>query len=70
MTGRRVVITGLEVLAPGGIGAKSFWRMLSAGRPATRKITFFDPSPLTSLKTTPEIDPVAALIVPDPIASH
>jgi act minimal PKS ketosynthase (KS/KS alpha) len=55
MTGRRVVITGLEVLAPGGIGAKSFWRMLSAGRPATRKITFFDPSPFRS-RVAAELD--------------
>lgn len=46
--GRRVVVTGIGVLAPGGIGVKSFWSLLSEGRTATRKITFFDPSPFRS----------------------
>lgn len=48
MNGRRVVITGMEVLAPGGIGAKNFWSLLSEGRTATRGITFFDPAPFRS----------------------
>jgi minimal PKS ketosynthase (KS/KS alpha) len=48
VTGRRVAITGMEVLAPGGIGAKNFWSLLSEGRTATRTITFFDPSPFRS----------------------
>jgi minimal PKS ketosynthase (KS/KS alpha) len=48
MTGRRVVITGVGVLAPGGIGAKSFWSLLSEGRTSTRGITFFDPSAFRS----------------------
>ncbi|MFI6079393.1 beta-ketoacyl-[acyl-carrier-protein] synthase family protein [Streptomyces sp. NPDC051217] len=55
MTGRRVVITGIEVLAPGGIGAKSFWSLLSEGRTATRGITFFDPAPFRS-RVAAEID--------------
>ncbi|WP_030622259.1 beta-ketoacyl-[acyl-carrier-protein] synthase family protein [Streptomyces sclerotialus] len=55
MTGRRVVITGLEVLAPGGAGAKAFWHLLSEGRTATRRITFFDPSPFRS-QVAAEID--------------
>ncbi|OEU85635.1 beta-ACP synthase [Streptomyces abyssalis] len=46
--GRRVVITGVGVLAPGGIGVKSFWSLLSEGRTATRGITFFDPSAFRS----------------------
>jgi minimal PKS ketosynthase (KS/KS alpha) len=29
MTGRRVAITGLGVLAPGGVGAKGFWKLLT-----------------------------------------
>ena len=45
---RRVAITGMEVLAPGGIGAKNFWSLLSEGRTATRTISFFDPSPFRS----------------------
>ncbi|MER5717751.1 beta-ketoacyl-[acyl-carrier-protein] synthase family protein [Streptomyces sp. NPDC002132] len=48
MSGRRVVITGIEVLAPGGVGKDRFWEMLSEGRTATRGITFFDPSPFRS----------------------
>jgi len=43
-----VVITGVGVLAPGGIGVKSFWSLLSEGRTATRGITFFDPSAFRS----------------------
>ncbi|MEV2196537.1 beta-ketoacyl-[acyl-carrier-protein] synthase family protein [Streptomyces phaeochromogenes] len=45
---RRVVITGIGVVAPGAIGRKEFWSLLSEGRTATRKITFFDPSPFRS----------------------
>ncbi|WP_405872249.1 MULTISPECIES: beta-ketoacyl-[acyl-carrier-protein] synthase family protein [unclassified Streptomyces] len=48
MSGRRVVITGIEVLAPGGVGKDHFWDLLSDGRTATRGITFFDPSPFRS----------------------
>ncbi|MHC5907768.1 beta-ketoacyl-[acyl-carrier-protein] synthase family protein [Streptomyces sp. S6] len=55
MTGRRVVITGIEVLAPGGVGAKDFWSLLSDGRTATRGITFFDPTPFRS-RVAAEID--------------
>jgi len=46
--GRRVVITGVGVTAPGGIGAKNFWQLLADGRTATRRISFFDPSPFRS----------------------
>jgi act minimal PKS ketosynthase (KS/KS alpha) len=39
---RQVVITGVGVVAPGGIGAKSFWELITAGRTATRALTLFD----------------------------
>jgi len=52
---RRVVITGIGVLAPGGVGAKNFWSLLSEGRTATRGITFFDPAPFRS-RVAAEID--------------
>ncbi|MDA2809102.1 beta-ketoacyl-[acyl-carrier-protein] synthase family protein [Nocardiopsis sp. RSe5-2] len=52
---RRVVITGVGVTAPGGIGAKDFWTLLSEGRTATRGITFFDPSQFRS-RVAAEID--------------
>ncbi|MFE6479594.1 beta-ketoacyl-[acyl-carrier-protein] synthase family protein [Streptomyces rochei] len=48
MSGRRVVITGIEVIAPGGVGRENFWNLLSNGRTATRGITFFDPVPFRS----------------------
>ena len=41
---RRVVVTGIGVIAPGGIGTKAFWELLTAGRTATRTITLFDPT--------------------------
>ncbi|MEU5689603.1 beta-ketoacyl-[acyl-carrier-protein] synthase family protein [Streptomyces venezuelae] len=55
MTRRRVAITGLEVLAPGGLGRKEFWQLISEGRTATRGITFFDPAPFRS-KVAAEAD--------------
>ena len=45
MNPRRPVITGVGVVAPGGIGTKAFWETLVEGRTSTRRITFFDPSP-------------------------
>ncbi|MFC4049895.1 beta-ketoacyl-[acyl-carrier-protein] synthase family protein [Actinomadura syzygii] len=45
---RRVVITGFGVRAPGGSGAAAFWDLLTSGRTATRRISFFDPSPYRS----------------------
>ncbi|MBC6456931.1 beta-ketoacyl-[acyl-carrier-protein] synthase family protein [Actinomadura sp. HBU206391] len=52
---RRVVITGIGVVAPGGIGVKNFWSLLSDGRTATRRITFFDPTPFRS-RVAAEVD--------------
>ncbi|HEY7486215.1 MAG TPA: beta-ketoacyl-[acyl-carrier-protein] synthase family protein [Streptosporangiaceae bacterium] len=52
---RRVAIAGVGVVAPGGIGTKDYWSLLSDGRTATRAITFFDPSPFRS-KVAAEID--------------
>lgn len=42
---RRVVITGLGVVAPNGIGKDAFWENLIAGKSATDYISAFDPSP-------------------------
>ncbi|MEU5213925.1 beta-ketoacyl-[acyl-carrier-protein] synthase family protein [Streptomyces sp. NPDC020742] len=52
---RRVVITGIGVRAPGSTGAKEFWELLSAGRTATRSISFFDASPFRS-RVAGEVD--------------
>lgn len=45
---RRVVITGIGVVAPGGIGTDAFWNRILSGRSATRTITAFDPAPFRS----------------------
>lgn len=42
---RRVVITGLGVVAPNGIGKDAFWQNLIAGKSAVDYITAFDASP-------------------------
>ena len=44
MSAPRVAVTGIGVVAPGGVGREAFWEMLTAGRTASRRITFFDPS--------------------------
>jgi act minimal PKS ketosynthase (KS/KS alpha) len=36
------VITGVGVVAPGGLSREAFWDLLTAGRTATRTITLFD----------------------------
>jgi len=52
---RRVVITGIGVVAPGGVGVKEFWTLLTDGRTATGPISFFDPSGFRS-QVAAEID--------------
>ena len=45
---RRVVITGLGVVAANGIGKEQFWHACVAGHSGIRRITRFDASPLPS----------------------
>lgn len=62
---RRVVITGIGVVAPGAIGVKAYWDLLTAGRTATRRITFFDPSPFRSqVAAEVDFDPTAEGLSP------
>ncbi len=65
---RRVVITGIGVTAPGGIGTKAFWELLTAGRTATRAITLFDASGFRSrVAAECDFDPAAEGLSPQEI---
>ena len=44
----RVVVTGMGILAPNGIGLKEFWKSLLEGRSGIGPITLFDASELES----------------------
>lgn len=55
-------------MAPGGVGVKSFWDLLTNGRTATRGITFFDPTPFRSrVAAEIDFDPVAHGLTPQEI---
>lgn len=43
--GDRIVITGMGVVSPFGVGVEPFWDGLAAGRSAVGRISHFDPSP-------------------------
>ncbi len=62
---RRVVITGMGVVAPGAIGLKEYWDLLSAGRTATRTISLFDATAFRSrVAAECDFDPEAAGLTP------
>jgi len=44
--GYRVVITGIGVIAPNGIGKNAYWDSLEKGKSGIKKISRFDPSEL------------------------
>jgi act minimal PKS ketosynthase (KS/KS alpha) len=63
-----VVITGIGVRAPGGRGTAAFWDLITAGRTATRMISFFDPSPFRSqVAAQCDFDPVAEGLTPQEV---
>ncbi|WJK38227.1 beta-ketoacyl-[acyl-carrier-protein] synthase family protein [Solwaraspora sp. WMMA2056] len=63
---RTAVVTGIGVVAPGGIGVPAFWDLLTAGRSATGPITLFDPQGFRSrIAAECEFDPVAAGLSPE-----
>ncbi|GAB3809759.1 beta-ketoacyl-[acyl-carrier-protein] synthase family protein [Micromonospora zhanjiangensis] len=65
MRPRRTVVTGIGVVAPGGVTRKQFWSAIVEGHTATRRITFFDPSPFRSqVAAECDFDPVAAGLTP------
>jgi minimal PKS ketosynthase (KS/KS alpha) len=66
---RRVVVTGIGVVAPGGPTREAFWELITAGRTATRRITFFDPSGFKSqIAAECDFDPGAAGLGADEVA--
>lgn len=65
---RRVAVTGLGVVAPGGIGRKNFWQLLTEGRTATRRVTLFDPAQFRSqIAAECDFDPLAVGLTPQEI---
>ena len=42
-TGRRVVVTGMDVVTPIGVGLEAFWKAALAGTSGVRRIAHFDP---------------------------
>ncbi|MFG2848633.1 beta-ketoacyl-[acyl-carrier-protein] synthase family protein [Kitasatospora sp. NPDC048296] len=65
---RRVAVTGIGVVAPGGIGIPAFWDLLTAGRTATRGITLFDPTGFRSrIAAECDFDPAAHGLTPEQV---
>jgi minimal PKS ketosynthase (KS/KS alpha) len=67
---RRVAITGLGVLAPGGVDAKQFWDLLTSGRSAAGPIRQFDASGCRSrIAAECDFDPVRTGLTAEQAAS-
>ncbi|MFC3997689.1 beta-ketoacyl-[acyl-carrier-protein] synthase family protein [Nocardiopsis sediminis] len=65
MSGRGVAVTGIGVVAPGGVGRDAFWAAITAGRTATRRITFFDPAGFRcQIAAEADFDPAAHGLTP------
>ncbi|MFJ9948676.1 beta-ketoacyl-[acyl-carrier-protein] synthase family protein [Kitasatospora sp. NPDC091207] len=65
---RRVAVTGIGVVAPGGVGVPAFWHLLTSGRTATRGITLFDPTGFRSrIAAECDFDPAAHGLSPDEV---
>ena len=65
---RRIVITGIGVVAPGDPGTKAFWERVVEGRTATRTVTSFDPMPYRSrIAAECDFDPVREGLSPQEI---
>jgi 3-oxoacyl-[acyl-carrier-protein] synthase II len=56
---RRVVVTGLDLVTPIGVGRDAFWKAALAGTSGVRRITHFDPEGLPSQMAATLADPAA-----------
>jgi beta-ketoacyl-acyl-carrier-protein synthase II len=70
LSARRVVITGLGIVAPGGIGKEAFWSSMVEGRSQTGLINGFDTGGFTSrvAAMVRGFDPAAFGMTPDEAA--
>jgi 3-oxoacyl-[acyl-carrier-protein] synthase II len=71
----RVVVTGMGVIAPNGIGLEAFWESLAAGRSGVGPITHFDASAFKSriageVKGFEPLDYIDAKFKPKRMARH
>src|SRR3954452_11734467 len=58
---RRTAVTGVGVVAPGGVTRDEFWDTITAGKTSTRQITFFDPAGFRSqIAAEADFDPIAS----------
>ncbi|WP_314177997.1 beta-ketoacyl-[acyl-carrier-protein] synthase family protein [Streptomyces winkii] len=65
---REPVITGIGVVAPGGVGTKQFWELLTDGRTATRTISLFDATDFRSrIAAECDFDPAAEGLSPQEV---
>jgi act minimal PKS ketosynthase (KS/KS alpha) len=63
---RRAAITGVGVVSAGGFGREGFWDLITSGRTATGRISFFDASAYRSrVAAESEFTPEKAGISPD-----
>ncbi len=68
MSARRIAVTGIGVVAPGGINRAAFWELLTAGRTATRRISLFDPTGFRSqIAAECDFDPLVAGLKPEEV---
>jgi 3-oxoacyl-[acyl-carrier-protein] synthase II len=75
ITRNRVVVTGIGVLAPNGIGLDAFWESLLAGRSGVGPITLFDASHFKSkiageVKNFDPLDYIEPGLKPKRLARH
>jgi beta-ketoacyl-acyl-carrier-protein synthase II len=65
---KRVVVTGLGVLSPNGIGKEAFWKNTVGGKSGVRRVTDFDVSQFRSqIAAQVDFDPIAMGLTPEEV---